>query len=312
MPRKFANPATKQGARVVSRTGETAELRVEAGRHVTVFPAVKEEPLPTATLHGPGLADPHPLSPTVGSHITAWLGRTDGVGGGLHDAEVAYWAPKGSRLILTAGRRRHEWVAPGGNATERFRWAVGSNFPLVLINEHGLNLRARVRSIRFLALRGTGKLVPATVREDARDMLKIEAEKFVSHSGPADSTRTGKYVCSGGLLYGVGDLVTRVEYAVRAPKAGAYSIIFKHASDQKQIAIGLQVNGKTPSRAAELFIFGRTGGWGYAKDQWRVKRLCDANGQAVPLQLSPGDNRITLIGHGGRMHLDWIALEPLP
>jgi len=61
-----------------------------------------------------------------------------------------------------------------------------------------------------------------------------------------------------------------------------------------------------------LILFDRTGGWGYDEKQWRVQRLCDADGQPVAISLKAGKNRLTLRGRGGRMHLDWLALEPRP
>ena len=179
----------------------------------------------------------------------------------------------------------------------------------MLINEHGLDPRARVESILFGDVTSAAKLAPAEAKGDG--VIRIEAEKLASHRGLAECTRFDKYVCSGGILYGIGDLVTRVDYDVIVPKPGAYSIVFKHASDRSRTALGLEVNGECPCPAAELFVFQRTGGWGYEKNQWRVQRLCDAAGRPVQIKLSAGPNRLTLLGRGGRMHLDWIALVPV-
>ena len=308
VPRRYRDPNETDGVLLAARDGDTVELEVAPGRHVLVFPLAKVEPVLPAEL-GPTTQ----MVPTVGSHATAWLARTDGMPDGLHDAVVKYWAPAGSRLVLTAGRHRHEWVAPGGDTEERFRWVMSpGEFPLVLINEHGLDQRARVRSIQLNELKATGKLRPAKVDATMPGLVKIEAERFESHVGPPESVRTGKYVCSGGLLYGMGDLVTRVDYRVTAPKTGTYSLVLKHASDRPRIAISLEMNGECPHPAGELILFDRTGGWGYDEKQWRVQRLCDADGQPVAISLKAGKNRLTLRGRGGRMHLDWLALEPRP
>ena len=310
VPRRYRDPVEAKGVLLAARDGDTAELEVAPGRHVLVFPLAKGEPVAPVELHTPAKTVMQ-MKPTVGSHATAWLASTDGMPDGLHDAAVNYWAPTGSRLVLTAGRHRHEWVAPGGDAEERFRWVMmPGEFPLVLIDEHGLDRRARVRSIQLNEIKATGKLRETKINAAMPGSLKIEAERFESHVGPPESTRSGKYVCSGGLLYGMGDMVTRVDYGVTAPKAGTYSIAFKHASDRPMIAISLELNGKCPDPAAELMLFDRTGGWGYNEKQWRVQRLCDANGRPVAISLNAGKNRLTLRGHGGRMHLDWVALEP--
>ena len=310
LPDDYACSTFPEGVELMARSKDSVELGIAAGRHEILFPLTEEPPVAGVALYDKALAKPRLMTPTMGSHATAWLARTDGMSDGLAQAEVSYAAPMGSRLILTSGPHRREWVAPGGHGVERFRWVLlPGELPLVLIHEHGLDPRARVESIRFLDIECTSKLVPADV-DRVSGAIKIEAEKLASHRGPSQATRFGKYVCSGGILYGIGDLVTRVEYVVRVPKAGAYSIVFKHASDRARTAIGMEVNGKEPHPAAGLFLFQRTGGWGYKTGQWRTQRLCEEDARPVVFELSAGENRLVLTGLGGRMHLDWIALTP--
>ncbi len=314
LPRKYTAPRQLAGVTLVGRRGETVELRVEPGHHVLVFPAGRPAAVEPLQLICAGEKRPRPASPTVGSHVTAWLTRTDGLPAGLQEVEVKYAAPRGSRLILTEGPYRREWTAPGGDAVERFRWVLHpGRYPLTLLNEHGLDERARVRRIRLAPLKTKSRLVPARVDPAAPGVILVEAEAFKSHRGIPDAVRTKgrrKYLCRGALVYGVGDLVTRLDYDVTAPRAGAYAIAFKHAGDDSRTALSLQVNGECPHPAAELMLFGKTGGWGYRARDWRVDRLCDAQGKPVAIRLRAGRNRLTLLGLGGRMHIDWIALAP--
>ena len=310
MPAAYGKPALPQGVQLVSRTKDTVTLAVSAGRHEVVFPLAQAPAVEPVQVTGAGLKEPIAMTPTVGSHVTAWLARTDDISAELAQVEVKYAAPKGSRLILTNGPKRREWTAPGGDAVERFRWTMlRGEYPLTLLNEHGMEPRAQVKSIHFAEVSSAAKLRPAEVKGDG--VIRMEAEKFASNRGLRNPARTGKYVCSGGLLYGIGDLVTRVDYDVAAPKAGAYTIVFKHAGDRARTALGLEVNGACPCPAAGLFLFQSTGGWGYDKKQWRVQQLCDAAGKPVTLNLKAGVNRVTLLGQGGRMHLDWVALVPV-
>ena len=310
VPRRYGVPEETVPTRLVKREDDTVTLAVPPGRHEIVFPLVEDEPPTPVTLYA--AAAQRVMEPAAGARATAWLAQTDGLPEGLHDAVVSYSASAGARFVLTAGRARHEWLAPGGETATRFRWLLlPGEFPLVLLNEHGMGERARVASIRFEGVKATGALAPVEMREDAQDVLKIEAEAFVSHAGPAESTRTDKYICSGALLYGIGDIVTRVDYDLDVVQAGTYQLLLKHASDQARTAISFELDGQFPHPASELMLFERTGGWGYKTGQWRVQRLCDAQGQAVALKLDPGRHRLTLRGHGGRMHLDWIGLQPV-
>jgi len=311
VPKRYGEPAAADAVRVVERTEDRVTLAVPSGRHELVFPLAARQPVQAVALAAAGSA--RTMAATAGVHATAWCARTEGLPEGLQDAVVSYRAPEGSRLILTSGRSRHEWVAPGGETETRFRWLISpGQIPITLLNEHGLSPRAYVHSIRFEGVAATGMLTPALASEDTPGLLRIEAEQFVTHVGPADPIRRGKYVCSDALLYGIGDLVTRVDYDLDVVQAGTYELLLKHASDQTRTAISVELDEARPHAAAELMLFERTGGWGYDAKQWRVQRLCDTDGQPVKLHLSAGRHRLTLRGHGGRMHLDWFALQPVP
>ena len=314
LPAAYRTNRLPDGVQVLSRTGDEVSLRVPPGRCEIVFPMAPEKAVAPLKLHCRGQEKPQEVAPTVGSHITAWLTRTDGLAAGLQDVEVKYTAPKGSKMVLTAGQARHEWTAPGRAAVERFRWVLEpGKFPLTLINEHGLDERAQVESIRISEITTKAKLLPAKVDLAAAGVIKIEAEAFESHRGIRDAVRDkGRraYACSGKLLYGMGDMVRRVDYIVNAPAAGAYTLAFRHTGDQDRTALSLELNAAAPCPAAGLFLFGKTGGWGYDAKNWRVHRLCDSAGKPAVLRLNAGENRLTLHGHGGRMHLDWIALVP--
>ncbi len=315
VPAEYSSPALPEGVELRSRAGDAIELAVPAGRREIVLPRTQQKAVAPLELQCAQLGEPRVVEPTVGTHSTAWLAQTDGLEAGVQTIKVVYAAPKGSKMILTEGPKRREWTAPGGQAVEEFHWAlIPGQFPFTLINEHGLDERARVQAIRLSTIKTGAKLVPVKVAQKTPGAIRIEAETFESHRGIHDAVRDkGRrtYACSGKLVYGVGDLVTRLDYLIDVPKSGIYAITFRHAGDQKRTALSLELNGKSLGGYCDLFLIGPTEGWGYSAGEWSSGRLSDAAGKPVGLSLTAGKNRLTLLGHGGRTHLDWIALVPV-
>jgi hypothetical protein len=107
------------------------------------------------------------------------------------------------------------------------------------------------------------------------------------------------------------DVGHSLTWTVDVPTAGRYALVLKaavweEAGARRAVQLdGNDLNDGMPS------AFACTGGVGAEPAQWTHFAVGDTTGAALPFELTAGLHTLTLVGYGGGMNLDYLALVPL-
>ncbi|MGI6355036.1 MAG: hypothetical protein ACOX6W_08075 [Lentisphaeria bacterium] len=147
--------------------------------------------------------------------------------------------------------------------------------------------------------------------EAAKGQIMLEAEAFTGQGVGTCQARTDRMGISNAIItYWEIDIGHWLEWTFELPKAGAYQILFRYATNHKETIRKVEINGQTPSTAAASLAFARTGSYGFAAADWRFLPLPDDAGKPLVVTLPAGKNTIRMTNLNGGLALDFILLKP--
>jgi hypothetical protein len=142
---------------------------------------------------------------------------------------------------------------------------------------------------------------------EPKGAIHVEAEDFSAQAG-GKVELLSKIGASKLSFKGWDDPGHSLTWAFQVPKAGNYAIELRYcgANDVSRL---LFLDDKPAGPRTNLFRFAGTGGWSSEKNDWKDVTLCSPTG-AIRFPLTAGAHRLTFVGQGGGMNLDWLRFVP--
>ncbi len=195
--------------------------------------------------------------------------------------------------------RRVTWYLPGG------RTVAGERLRLEPSWVESWTARVEVEDALGATASAEIEVVPPPLHEAGLEhVIMVQAEDFTGEGGGTVEVTDRGHNVGGMITKWHQDLGHWLEWTANIDEPAEYLLYARYATGSNNTRRELTIDGSSPGDEFTEIAFPRTGGYGRAGDEWRMKRL------GPPVRLCAGEHTLRMTNLGDGLALDYIALVP--